>query len=162
MYGWCNCSAKYLFICTSLMYLPMKMYILIMILFFFTPVFSSKDGSTGSSPAGSVSETPKKSVRKSKKNTESRNKVYNSVLESVFGAVRSTRLKKLLSLFIMNVVHIGVSNVRWWWFEGFYDGHGSSRQCVVAMLWSCQCCAAHWFFTAANAKPAASVVLVAH
>lgn len=69
---------------------------------FFISMFSSKDGSIGSSPAGSVSETPKKSVRKSKKNTESRNKVYNSVLESVFGAVRSTLLKNLLSSFFIH------------------------------------------------------------
>lgn len=38
------------------------------------------------SPAGSVSEAPKK-TKKSKKNTESMTKVYNSVLNSVFGAV---------------------------------------------------------------------------
>ncbi|KAM3591273.1 uncharacterized protein V6R79_025893 [Siganus canaliculatus] len=47
----------------------------------------SKNGTPKDSPAGSVSETPKKS-KKSKKNTESMNKVYNSVLNSVFGAER--------------------------------------------------------------------------
>ncbi|KAM9717291.1 calcium-binding protein 2 [Menidia menidia] len=47
----------------------------------------SKAGSTTNSPSGSVSETPKKS-KKSKKNAESMTKVYNSVLNSVFGAER--------------------------------------------------------------------------
>ena len=44
--------------------------------------YSSKDGST----SGSVSGVPRKS-KKSKKTTESMIVVYNSVLNSVFGAV---------------------------------------------------------------------------
>lgn len=45
--------------------------------------------SNGASPTGSVSEAPRKSSKKSKKTTENMTKVYNSVLESVFGAVSS-------------------------------------------------------------------------
>ncbi|XP_041842040.1 calcium-binding protein 2 [Melanotaenia boesemani] len=48
---------------------------------------ASKAASATNSPSGSVSETPKKS-KKSKKNAESMDKVYNSVLNSVFGAER--------------------------------------------------------------------------
>ncbi|KAM8746773.1 calcium-binding protein 2-like [Acanthopagrus schlegelii] len=47
----------------------------------------STDGN-GVSPTGSVSEAPRKSSKKSKKTTENMTKVYNSVLESVFGAER--------------------------------------------------------------------------
>lgn len=52
-----------------------------------------KEGGTKSpmgqeSPSGSVSETPKKSLKKSKKVAESKNKVYDSVLNSIFGAER--------------------------------------------------------------------------
>ncbi|XP_030285948.1 calcium-binding protein 2-like [Sparus aurata] len=47
----------------------------------------STDGN-GASPTGSVSEAPRKSSKKSKKTTENMTKVYNSVLESVFGAER--------------------------------------------------------------------------
>ncbi|XP_069374725.1 calcium-binding protein 2-like [Paralichthys olivaceus] len=48
----------------------------------------STDSKDGISPTGSVSETPKKSSKKSKKTTESMNKVYNTLLNSVFGAER--------------------------------------------------------------------------
>ncbi|XP_072232544.1 calcium-binding protein 2-like [Leuresthes tenuis] len=48
----------------------------------------SKSVSATTSPSGSVSEAPKKSSKKSKKNAESMTKVYNSVLNSVFGAER--------------------------------------------------------------------------
>ncbi|KAM4536818.1 calcium-binding protein 2-like [Odontesthes bonariensis] len=48
----------------------------------------SKSGSATASPSGSVSEAPRKSSKKSKKSAESMTKVYNSVLNSVFGAER--------------------------------------------------------------------------
>lgn len=43
------------------------------------------------SAKGSVSETPKKSSKKSKESPDDMNKVYDSVLNSVFGAVSSSR-----------------------------------------------------------------------
>ncbi|XP_022068528.1 calcium-binding protein 2 isoform X2 [Acanthochromis polyacanthus] len=50
---------------------------------------ASTEGKDGPSPSGSVSEAPKKASRKSsKKNMENKTKVYNSVLDSVFGADR--------------------------------------------------------------------------
>ncbi|XP_068569999.1 calcium-binding protein 5-like [Cebidichthys violaceus] len=48
---------------------------------------AATDSGKDESPSGSVSETPKKSSKKSKKTTDM-NKVYDSVLNSVFGAER--------------------------------------------------------------------------